>query len=102
MEPDDSDTNWIENDEQSALTDDLLLCGECAHRYDAPRVEKTGEETYEDARVEDFECLDCGATGCIERNRETGLVTRYGCVTTPRLIDLEREAAWERANGGRY
>lgn len=103
MQPDDNDTNWIKNDAQSALTDDLLLCGECSLPYEpGPRLEKTGEETYEDARVEDFECLDCGATGSVQQSRDTGPVTRYGCVTTPRLLDLKREAAWARTNGGRY
>jgi len=90
--------NAVQPDEQSNITDDELLCGECAHRTDAARLERTDEETVDG--VEDFECPECGATGTVERDQETGLVTRYGCVTTPRLIDLERAAAWERANGG--
>lgn len=97
----DDTTRAAQTDEQSLLTDDLLLCDECSRAYETgPRLEKTGEATHEDVRVEDFECPDCGATGYVEQDRETEHVTRCGCVTTPRLIDLERAAAWERAHGG--
>lgn len=92
--------NPVQPDEQSNLTENELLCGECAPRSDPPRLERTDEESHDDVDVEDFECPTCGATGTIERDRETGLVTRYGAVTTPRLIDLERAAARERAHGG--
>jgi ribosomal protein S27AE len=90
----------VQPDEQSNLSDDELLCGECAPRVDPPRLGRTGEETVDDVDVENFECPRCGATGTVERDRETSLVTRYGCVTTPRLIDLERAAARERSHGG--
>lgn len=102
-EQNDSSTTAAQPDKQSHLTDDELLCGECNRRTDAVRLERTGEETIDETTIQDFECPGCGATGnVIKRGQGDTSVSVHGCVTTPRLIDLERARVWEEANGGRY
>lgn len=97
------ETTWIQSDTQSTLTTDELRCGDCAHPiHGAPRLEKSGEQTTESAFTEEFECLDCGATGGLRQQHDRELVTQYGCITTPRRLDIERASAHARRTGGRY
>lgn len=73
---------------------DDVICGNC-HGH---QLEQTNEDRDGIGWYLDFECQDCGATGQVE-NRHSGVSKYHGDVTTPRRVDLRREAAYARDRG---
>lgn len=76
-------------------TPDDVICGNC-HGFN---LEQTNKDRDSLAWYYDYQCQDCGANGQVE-NRHSGISKYHRDVTTPRRVDLEREAAHARDRGG--
>ncbi len=71
-----------------------VLCANCH----SAQLEQTQKQRDSIAWWITFKCQQCGATGDVE-NRNSGVSKYHGDVTTPRRVDLEREAAYARTRG---
>ncbi|WP_256394210.1 hypothetical protein [Natronoarchaeum rubrum] len=87
---------------QSKLSEDTLICEDCSPPFDAVHLERTEEASDEQGDYEFFECPECGEEGHILVRPGSKTPIYRGCVTTYRLLELEKLNAWARTNGGRY